>query len=196
MSKINYYLFRLVEKGWTFVLSLLPKFCATKVFRIIYSFDGYTAVAIRSGCARKLFKRCGIGLWITRSTIIKNPEQLEVGNCVSINEFCFISAIGGLKIGNYVSIGHGTSIVTSNHIYSGERNIKESGLSYSPVNINDNVWIGAKSTILSGVTIGSGSVIAAGAVVTKDVPENVVVAGVPAKILKIIDRGDKESVND
>ena len=57
----------------------------------------------------------------------------------------------------------------------------------SPVKIGNDVWIGAKATVLSGVTIGNGAVIAAGAVVTKDVPDNTVVAGVPAKIIKQIE---------
>ena len=75
--------------------------------------------------------------------------------------------------------------MSEEHIYI-DRNlpIKDQGKTYAPVTIKDNVWIGAKATILSGVTIGTGAIVGAGAVVTKDVPENSIVAGVPARIIK------------
>lgn len=72
------------------------------------------------------------------------------------------------------TLNHGLTLETRNTTYA------------SPVTIGENVWIGSSATILPGVTIGNNSVIAAGAVVTKDVPANIVVAGVPTKIVKVI----------
>jgi acetyltransferase-like isoleucine patch superfamily enzyme len=64
-------------------------------------------------------------------------------------------------------------------------------MSYAPIHIGKNVWIGANATVLAGVTIGDGAVVAAGAVVTKDVEPNTIVGGVPAKVIKRIDKKDK-----
>ena len=80
-------------------------------------------------------------------------------------------------------IGHCVVLATLNHDFSPS---KRGTLHPAPIVIGKNVWIGANATIVPGVTIGNGSIIAAGAVVTKDVPENVVVGGVPAKIIKTV----------
>ena len=91
--------------------------------------------------------------------------------------------LGGITIEDDVLIGPKVSIITENHpINPDERKI----LDLKSVIIKRNTWIGANATILPGVTIGENSVVAAGAVVTKDVPTNTVVAGVPAKVIKIL----------
>ena len=112
-------------------------------------------------------------------------HDIKFGNNVSIHPMCYFQASGGIEIGNDVSIAHGVTLMTENHSYE-DRNvpIKDQPVISKPIIIEDNVWIGAKATVLYGRRIGENSVIAAGAVVTKDVPPNTVVAGVPARVIK------------
>lgn len=95
--------------------------------------------------------------------------------------------IGPVIIGNHVNLAQGIIVTALNHNYDKTfKRIDEQGISTAPIVISDDVWIGANAVILPGVTIGRHSVIAAGAVVTKDVPDNCIVAGVPAKMIKKI----------
>ncbi|NNU77666.1 hypothetical protein LOR37_05125 [Clostridium estertheticum] len=91
---------------------------------------------------------------------------------------------GSITIGDGVLIGHNVVLATLNHDIDPR---KRSTMHSAPIVIGKNVWIGAKATVVPNVTIGDGAVIAAGAVVTKDVPANVIVGGVPAKIIKKIE---------
>ncbi len=95
--------------------------------------------------------------------------------------------IGPVRIGSHVNLAQGIVVTALNHNFSDSRKrIDEQGVSTKDVIIGDDVWIGANAVILPGVTIGHHVVVAAGSVVTHDVPSNVVVAGVPAKIKKEI----------
>lgn len=95
--------------------------------------------------------------------------------------------IGPVRIGNHVNLAQGITVTALNHNFSDpERRIDEQGISTTPVTIGDDIWIGANAVILPGVSIGNHSVVAAGAVVTKDVPPRSLVAGVPARIIKEI----------
>lgn len=114
-------------------------------------------------------------------------KNITVGKNVFINSGCHFQDQGGITIGNGVLIGHNVVLATLNHDFSPK---KRSTLHPAPVVIGENVWIGSNATVVPGVTIGNGSIIAAGAVVTKNVPENVVVGGVPAKIIKALDTED------
>lgn len=110
-------------------------------------------------------------------------KNITIGKNVFFNTGCSFQDRGGIRIGNGSMVGMNVVIATLNHGLPLEtRNITYS----SPVIIGENVWIGSNATILPGVTIGDNSVVGAGAVVTKDVPENTVVAGVPAKVVKKI----------
>ncbi|MDE5943370.1 MAG: sugar O-acetyltransferase [Clostridia bacterium] len=110
-------------------------------------------------------------------------KNITVGKNVFVNSGCCFQDQGGIEIGDNVLIGQQVVMATLNHDLKPEA---RANMSPAPIKIGNNVWIGAHTTILSGVTVGNGAVIAAGAVVTKDVPDNVVVAGVAAKIIKII----------
>ena len=95
--------------------------------------------------------------------------------------------IGPVTIGNHVNLAQGITVTALNHNFEdSNKRIDEQGVSTNPVTIEDDIWIGANAVILPGVTIGHHSVVAAGAVVTKDVPPHSLVAGVPAKIIKQI----------
>ncbi|MFD1176450.1 sugar O-acetyltransferase [Paenibacillus puldeungensis] len=116
-------------------------------------------------------------------------KNITIGKNVFMNTGCSFQDRGGIRIGSGSMIGMNVTIATLNHGLSLEtRNITYP----SPVTIGENVWIGSSATILPGVTIGDNSVVAAGAVVTRNVPENSVVAGVPAKVVKrLIDGADR-----
>ena len=95
--------------------------------------------------------------------------------------------IGPVSIGNHVNLAQGITVTALNHNFEDtEKRIDEQGVSTTPVVIDDDVWIGANAVILPGVHIGNHCVVAAGAVVTKDVPPHSLVAGVPAKVIKQI----------
>ncbi len=95
--------------------------------------------------------------------------------------------IGPVDIGNHVNLAQGITVTALNHNFSDtNKRIDEQGVSTNPVTIEDDVWVGANAVILPGVTIGEHCVVAAGAVVTKDVPPHSLVAGIPAKVIKKI----------
>jgi len=95
--------------------------------------------------------------------------------------------IGPVTIGNHVNIAQGVVITALNHNFQkSDKRIDEQGVSTAPITVSDDVWIGANAVILPGVKIGRHVVVAAGAIVTHDIPDGVVVAGVPAKIIRKI----------
>lgn len=97
------------------------------------------------------------------------------------------TVIGPVTIGSHVNLAQGITVTALNHNFEDpNRRIDDQGISTSAVTIEDDVWIGTNAVILPGVTIGNHSVVAAGAVVTKDVPPHSLVAGVPAKVIKQI----------
>ena len=97
------------------------------------------------------------------------------------------TVIGPVTIGSHVNLAQGITVTALNHNFAdSEKRIDEQGVRTTPVVIEDDVWIGANAVVLPGVRIGNHSVIAAGAVVTKDVPSHSIVAGVPAKAIKKI----------
>ncbi|KMK95201.1 DapH/DapD/GlmU-related protein [Rossellomorea marisflavi] len=111
-------------------------------------------------------------------------KNISIGKDVFFNTGCSFQDRGGIHIGDGSLIGMNVNIATLNH----GLDMKTRNTTYaSPVTIGKSVWIGSGATILPGVTIGDRAVVAAGAVVTKDVPEGTVVAGVPAKVVKTIE---------
>ncbi|MEY2704944.1 MAG: hypothetical protein RL407_1006 [Bacteroidota bacterium] len=112
-------------------------------------------------------------------------EGLKIGNNSSIGPYSYIGCSGFIEIGDNVMMSPRVSIYAENHLFDHpELTIKEQGVKREFVKIEDDCWIAANTIILAGVTIGRGSVIAAGSVVTKDVPPYSIVAGVPAKVIK------------
>ena len=110
-------------------------------------------------------------------------KNIHVGENVFINACCHFQDHGGVTIGDGCQIGHNVVFATLNHGLQPE----ERGITYpAPIVLGKNVWVGSNSTILQGVTIGDNAVIAAGAVVTKDVEAGTIVGGVPARFIKRI----------
>jgi acetyltransferase-like isoleucine patch superfamily enzyme len=127
--------------------------------------------------------KTGDRVYILRFTELCGTKEdpIVIGNNVFINQRCIIRK--NVTIGNNVSIGPNVSLMSDTHeIGDSSRRAGES--KYPPINIGDGCWIGANSLILGGVTIGEGTIIAAGSVVNKDCEPNGVYAGVPAKRIK------------
>ena len=111
-------------------------------------------------------------------------KNITIGNNVFINSGCHFQDQGGIEIGDGCLIGHNVVLATINHdLYPENNRINH----YTPIRLGKSVWVGSNSTILPGVTVGDWAVIAAGAVVTRDVPPLTIVGGVPAKVIRTID---------
>ena len=112
-------------------------------------------------------------------------EGLKVGDHSNIGPYSYIGCSGYIEIGNHVMISPRVSIYAENHVFDEvTQTIKSQGVGRKNVKIEDDCWIAANSIILAGVTIGKGAVVAAGSVVTSDVPPYSVVGGVPARLIK------------
>ena len=128
--------------------------------------------------------------WLGRRSVIESyccinnaVGDVTIGDYTRIGIHCTV--IGPVCIGHHVNLAQGITVTALNHNFAdSSRKIDEQGISTKPVVIGDDVWIGANAVILPGVTIGRHVVVAAGAVVTKDVPDYSLVAGVPAKEIK------------
>ncbi len=117
---------------------------------------------------------------------------IRIGNNVGIGEFAYLGGGGGLEIGDDCIIGQYLSCHPENHNYGDrDRLIRLQGVTRKGIRIGRNCWIGAKVTILDGVTVGDNCVVAAGAVVTRSMPPNSVIGGVPARVLKRIEPQQK-----
>ena len=110
-------------------------------------------------------------------------KNIHIGQRVFINSGCKMQDQGGIYIGDDVLIGHNACLLTLNHEMDPEN---RADMHPKPIHIEDKAWLGSNVTVLPGVTIGEGAIVAAGAVVTKDVESNTIVGGVPAKIIKRI----------
>jgi acetyltransferase-like isoleucine patch superfamily enzyme len=131
-----------------------------------------------------------IGSSIDNSTTVFVPfhtnfgRHIRIGKNVFINHACSFLDLGGITIEDDVQIGPRVNLVTENHPIDPA---KRKHLDLKSIVIKRNAWIGAGVTILPGVTVGENSIVAAGAVVNNDVPDNTIVGGVPAKVLRVLD---------
>jgi acetyltransferase-like isoleucine patch superfamily enzyme len=122
------------------------------------------------------------GIWIDRF------DGLRIGDDVSIAKGVLILAIGGVEIGDRSMVGPGSKLISAGHVIpKGRKPMRFSGVFLKKITIEKDVWIGAQVIILPGVKVGEGAIIAAGAVVTKDVPPFAIVGGVPARVIRMRD---------
>lgn len=145
----------------------------------------YLALFVTGGnfVRKSRIRYLGKGVKISPTAFFKFPEQIEIGEGSFINHLCSIwaSPNGKITIGKKVLLGPGVTIVSSNHgIAAGVPMIDQDGCDQD-VWIGDDVWIGAHVVVTPGVRIHNGCVVGAGAVVTRDLPENSICVGVPAK---------------
>lgn len=135
-----------------------------------------------------LGKSCNIGAYsIIKVSGTFNNLGLGIyfGDNVGIGDFSHIGGAGGVKIGSDTIVGAYFSIHPENHLFDDlEQPIRLQGVSRKGISVGNNCWIGAKVTLLDGASVGNGCIIAAGAVVRGTFPDNVIIGGVPARILK------------
>jgi len=152
---------------------------------IVESLPGKIGRIIRRKVYGRRFHHLGDNVKINNGVKIVFHENFSIDNDCSINSGAFINAAGSVRIGENVIIGPNVIIHSANHKFDSiQILIRNQGHDHKKVVINDDAWIGGGAIVLPGVSIGKGSIVAAGAVVTKNVEEYSIVGGVPAKILK------------
>ena len=148
--------------------------------------------ALRYCCCRLIFARCGRGVWVKRGAFFGPGRHIEIGDNSDLGRDAFIAGVGRggrLVIGSNVMMAPDVLIYTRTHAFENPYlPIKQQGSYCADVYIEDNVWIGTRVTILAGVTIGEGAVVGACALVSKDVPKNAIVGGIPARIIRMRDK--------
>lgn len=168
---MKYFLVVLIETISHLVFSL-PRFRFIDFFK-----SYYLRLFMRAKIGRRVIYYSGVWIFPGRN--------LVVGDDVDFAKDVLVTTDGGVYIGNRVLIGYRTQILSSNHAVPAKpARIFNAGHVKAPVRIEDDVWIGANCTILPGVAVGEGSIVAAGSVVTRDVPPFTYVGGVPAKVIK------------
>lgn len=169
------------------IFFLVPKFIIGWLWIIADFFPGIIGNGIRYVLALRLAKKIGRNVYFGRGIEVRSWNEIVIGNNVSIHKDCYIDAFGGLSIGDDVSIAHNCSIITFDHSWLNiKKPIRSNPISVGAVIIDSDVWIGCGCRILSGVQIGSRSIVAAGAVVTKSIGPGLMVGGVPCKTIKVI----------
>lgn len=130
----------------------------------------------------------GAGVYVGHQTILKgyHHNEMRIGDGSWIGQQCFFHSAGGIAIGRNVGIGPGVKMLTSTHTEAGRTTpILHAPITTAPIVVEDDADLGVGSILLPGVTVGRGAQVGAGAVVTEDVPAYAVVAGVPAKLLRM-----------
>ena len=138
--------------------------------------------AIREAFEELIGKPVGDSFNLIPPFYADNGLNITVGRAVFIGHECAFTGHAAISIGDQVMIAHKVNLVTAGHPVAPDK--RRSYITAEPITIETNVWIGASATVLPGVTIGADSVVAAGAVVTRDVPPATLVAGVPAKVIR------------
>lgn len=143
---------------------------------------------------RQVFGETGDNLYVTPPFQVDYGRHVEIGNNFYANMDCIFLDVNKIKIGNNVMVGPRVSFYTAGHPIDPQIRIEELEFGL-PITVEDNVWIGGSATILPGVTIGKNSIIAAGAVVTKDVAANTIFGGNPAQLIRAINEEDNHYWN-
>ena len=131
---------------------------------------------------RPFFGKCGRNFTISRNVTFANPHKIEIGNDVYIATGAWLNGLGGLVIEDEVEISPYVVVDTCVHTFK-EHSVFKGGSIVEPISIGNGSWLAAHTVVRAGVNIGSGVLVAGNAAVSKDVPDNMMVGGVPAKII-------------
>lgn len=197
----------ILDRGFMFLRGLYHKFLFEKSKGIVFigkqvkirshkNIRCSSGMTIEDGCFINALSRGGIEIGknfsLGRNSMIECTgvirelgEKLTIGNNVGIAANAFIAMRGNINIGDDTIFGPGVSIHAENHVFKDlKKPIRFQGATRNGVSIGKNCWIGSHVTILDGVHIGNNVVVAAGALINKDIPDNCIVGGVPAKVIK------------
>lgn len=144
--------------------------------------DDFAGSNVRKSLFRLLGAEFGPGTTIKGGGYVYGGG-LRTGVGCYINRGCYFDMTAPITLGDDVVVGHGVTFITAEHTLGGAGR-RAGAVRGHPILVEDGAWVGANATIFPGVTVGRGAVVAAGALVTGDVPANVVVAGVPSKVVK------------
>ena len=176
------------------IMSVVAHLLEIYVGAFLRIFPGPEGLILRGLFYRLLFKSCGSDLMIYPSVYIIFSRRIKVGRRLAMNINTYMDGRGGITIGDNVLIAPNCVIASCEQSFEDPHvPIFKQPVKYAPIVIGNDVWIGANAFIKCGVTVGDGCVVAAGSVVTKDVPSYAVVGGVPAKIIKY--RDPEKSLN-
>jgi maltose O-acetyltransferase len=154
--------------------------------------NGGISRRIRRELLKLLGSHFGHGTFIQGGGYIYG-SGLTTGSKCFINRNCYLDLSGPITLGNNVVVGHGVTFITTEH-QIGDATRRAGPVIGREITIADGAWVGANVTILPGIKIHEGSIIAAGAVVTKDVPPHVIVAGTPARVIRELEPGILEQL--
>lgn len=157
---------------------------------LLAPFPNFVGSRLRAKVLRALGFQVGTGVAFFGLPIIissgQSHKKLTIGNHSLFNVQCFLDLAGPITIGENVTVGPQVMLITGAHQIAGS-NYRLGAMTPQAIEIHRGAWLGARCTILPGVTIGAGAVIAAGALVTKDVAPNTLVGGVPARLMRVLD---------
>lgn len=162
------------------LLSLLPSYVGTR---------------LRASALKRVGFRIGRGTLLADVPILAGAgaiaPRLRIGQGCWLNTGCFLELEDTITLGDRVALGQQVMILTVTHDIGEPEQRASPVLVRRPVTIGDGAWLGARSTILPGITVGAGAVVAASAVVNRDVPPNTLVAGVPARVIRQLPAGER-----
>lgn len=182
----NFNNFRFIIFFMVKLIGVLPKSVRIFVFNcMLTSMPTLFGVVLRYVFIKSLSKYVGDNVYVARWVVLKNMDNLSIGNNVSIHENCFLDAKGEIEIGDDVSIAHQCSLVSFEHDFSSSNKIKYNELLLNKIIISNDVWIGCGTRILAGSSIGYRTVIGANSVVKGELSNGVYV-GSPARLVKRI----------
>ena len=179
--------YRMIINFFVSVSKILPQHVRKKLFEHYRTKKGKSGIVFRYILLKSIAKKCGDNVMVATDVYFKYPENLVLGENISFQPMCYIDAEGGIEIGDDVSIAHSVTILSSNHRFNQlDIAIKDQGMELLKTQIKNNVWIGAKATILAGSLLKSGTVLAANCVLTKKklYEENLILAGIPARMIR------------
>ncbi|MFA7586645.1 MAG: acyltransferase [Novosphingobium sp.] len=177
--------YKVLIRGLRRILSLFPTPMVSVVLLPFRSLRGPVGSLARYLVWSRRLGSLGEAVALAPGIVIKSPQNMAIGDRCSIHEFCYIDAMGGIRIGDDVAIAHNCSILSTNHAWDDpEVPIKYNAVKTAPVEIGNDVWIGCGVRILAGTKINERVVIAAGAVVRGELDSGFVYGGIPARKLK------------
>lgn len=171
---------------------MLRRRLVIQVLHLLYNLSshiglGFWGSRLRLAFLRPILQTCGKNVFIGKGVSIVYPERVSLGSNISIHQDCYFDAQGGIQIGNDVSIAHSCSLISFNHTYDDStKPIRDNPVNQATIAIGNDCWLGCKSIILSGCSLGDRTIVAAGAVVNRSSQCNVLVGGVPARVIKHI----------
>jgi len=162
---------------------------AKKLFKA-YNKTEDEEVDLRNKIMKQLFKNVGENVWIEPDFRCEFGKNITIGDNVYINFGCIILDCSEVTIGSHTLLGPNIGLYAANHSTDATERIN-GGCYGKPIHIGNNVWLGGDVKVLQGVTIGDNTIIGAGSIVTKDIPDNVIAVGNPCKVIRKITEEDK-----